>query len=130
MIDKPEQPDPLDLHLDLLSDQEKSLIYNEKEFLHRILDDHSLAEIILAKCLEEFPERIAKLKQALAAGSSENIHKLAHSIKGTAGNVSALALSAAALKLEECGERQDLTSAPELLRQVEFEFERFRRLVA
>jgi HPt (histidine-containing phosphotransfer) domain-containing protein len=129
MDETPEQKDPTDAHPDNLSEQEKSLIYNEKEFLHRILEDGELARIILEKFVEEFPERLEKLKQAVAVGGSEDIRNLAHSIKGSAANISARSLSQSASQLEECGMQKDLKSAPGLLRQVEMEFEKFRRMI-
>ena len=105
------------------------MIYNEGEFLHRILDDRELAQVILAKFLEDFPSRMEKLAQAVGAGSSEDIRKLAHSIKGTTANISAKNLSGAAARLEECAERGDLESAPGLLIQIEIEFERLKNVL-
>jgi two-component system, sensor histidine kinase and response regulator len=105
------------------------MIYNEGEFLHRILDDRELAKVIIAKFLEDFPEKMEKLTQAVGAGSSEDIRKIAHSIKGTTANIAAKNLSSAAARLEECAENGDLETAPGLLDQIETEFERLKNIL-
>ena len=47
-----------------------------------------LAEV-LQLFLEEVPPRIARLRNAWPAGNIEEVHRAAHSLKGSAGNIGA-----------------------------------------
>ena len=50
--------------------------------------------------LEDTPQRIAELEQSLVAGDVSKFTRAAHSIKGSSANLGAMALRAAAEKLE------------------------------
>ncbi len=54
-----------------------------------------LAEV-LQLFLEEVPPRMDRLRNACAAGNIEEVHRAAHSLKGSAGNIGAQRLSASA----------------------------------
>ena len=73
-----------------------------------------LAEV-LELFLQEVPRRIAKLRAAWAAGDAAELHKAAHSLKGSAGNIGAQALYAVCCQLDDRGLAGDLADAKPLI---------------
>lgn len=73
---------------------------------------------------EDTPLRIAELEQSLTAGDVVKFTRAAHSIKGSSSNVGAMALRAAAEKLEHEARVQGLGGVSILLRDVKSEFGR------
>ena len=82
-----------------------------------------LAEV-LQLFLEDVPRRIAKLRAAWSNGDAAEVHKVAHSLKGSAGNVGAKALHAACRQLDEHGRVGDLSGTGPLVESVDREFAR------
>jgi HPt (histidine-containing phosphotransfer) domain-containing protein len=73
---------------------------------------------------EDTPRRIAELDESLTAADVERFTRAAHSIKGSSSNLGALALRAAAEKLEHHVRVQGLADAGPLLAAVKTEFDR------
>ena len=63
-------------------------------------DNGAFLREIIGIFLADTPERIAVLKQALAAGDRDGVLRAAHSIKGSAGSLGVSALHSAARRLE------------------------------
>jgi HPt (histidine-containing phosphotransfer) domain-containing protein len=82
-----------------------------------------LAEV-LELFLQDVPRRIARLRAASAAGDAVELHKIAHSLKGSAGNVGAQALFAICRQLDDQGRAGDLTDAKRLVDALDAEFAR------
>jgi HPt (histidine-containing phosphotransfer) domain-containing protein len=59
-----------------------------------------LAEV-LRMFLDEVPRRIDRLRAAWSAGDVTEVHRAAHSLKGSAGNIGAHALYAVCQQLDE-----------------------------
>lgn len=59
----------------------------------------------------------------------EEIAQLAHSLKGTTGNIGASSMHAYAKQLEKLARERDLTVMPELMTEMLGAFEAFRSLV-
>jgi len=74
--------------------------------------------------IEDTPLRIAELDQSLAAGDVIKFTRAAHSIKGSSSNLGAMALRAAAEKLEHQARGEGLTEVSGLVSEVKSEFER------
>jgi HPt (histidine-containing phosphotransfer) domain-containing protein len=89
---------------------------------------------VLKLFLDEVPPRIERLRNAWAAGNIQEVHRAAHSLKGSAGNIGARRLHAVCSKLDEIGKSQDLTSAAPLVGELGLEFDKveteIRRLLA
>jgi histidine phosphotransfer protein HptB len=73
---------------------------------------------------EDTPLRITELHDSLQAGDLSKFTRAAHSIKGSSSNVGAMALRAAAEKLEHQARSQGLTSVSQLVTDVKTEFDR------
>jgi histidine phosphotransfer protein HptB len=74
--------------------------------------------------LEDTPQRIAELDDSLAASDLTKFARAAHSIKGSSSNLGAMALRAAAEKLEHHARVQGLVEVSSLVSDVKLEFER------
>jgi HPt (histidine-containing phosphotransfer) domain-containing protein len=58
---------------------------------------------VLTLFLEEAPPRIEKLRNAWAAGDIKEVQRVAHSLKGSAGNIGATALFEVCKKIDAIG---------------------------
>lgn len=71
---------------------------------------------------EDTPIRIGELESSLASQDLTKFTRAAHSIKGSSSNLGALALRAAAERLEYHSRKQGLDGVKELIGEVEAEF--------
>lgn len=71
-------------------------------------------------------QRLEALEQAIANGAAEEVHRSAHSFKGSSGNLGALALSNRCRELEQMGRSGNLEAAPGKLEEIRSAFERAR----
>ena len=74
---------------------------------------------VLRLFLDEAPRRLERLRSVLAKGDAAEFQRVAHSLKGAAGNIGAHALCDAARRAEELGRTGRLDSAAPLLRDIE-----------
>ena len=73
---------------------------------------------------EDTPQRIAELSESLSAGDLTKFTRAAHSIKGSSSNLGAIALRAAAEKLEHQARVQGLSDVGPLVNEVKTQFDR------
>ena len=77
---------------------------------------------VLRMFLQEGPPRMERLRNALAAGHIQEVHRAAHSLKGSAGNIGAQAMFAVCKALDDLGRTGDLAGAAALVEALETEF--------
>ena len=94
---------------------------DREALMKRVGGDEDLFREIVRLFLVDCPIRVAAIQAAVAGGDPEEVRTAAHALKGSAGNLSALALTAAARTLEGLGSERRLESAPEALRQLSAE---------
>ncbi|MDO5483902.1 MAG: Hpt domain-containing protein [Desulfovibrionaceae bacterium] len=75
-------------------------ILDWKEALTRVLNKRDLYIRLLKKFMETEQDSTARITSALQSGDIEAASRMAHTVKGTAANLGAKALAAAALELE------------------------------
>jgi two-component system sensor histidine kinase/response regulator len=96
-------------------------IFDRAAFLDRLMGDEDLVEEIANAFLEDMIAQLAMLKTHVAEGDADAAGGRAHTIKGAAANVGAMALSATAAEMEKAaraGRRDEVTALlPELVRQ-------------
>jgi HPt (histidine-containing phosphotransfer) domain-containing protein len=80
-----------------------------------------LAEV-LKLFLDEVPPRMARLRNAWQAGNIEEMHRAAHSLKGSAGNIGARRLYDVCGQLDAIGKAGDLAGAAPLVDAMGEEF--------
>jgi HPt (histidine-containing phosphotransfer) domain-containing protein len=77
---------------------------------------------VLRLFLDEVPRRIDRLRAASAAGNLVEVHRVAHSLKGSAGNIGAHALADVCRRLEERGKAGDPQGTGDLVPALAVEF--------
>jgi HPt (histidine-containing phosphotransfer) domain-containing protein len=76
--------------------------------------------------LDDASSGLATLREAIEAGDANSVERVAHTLKGSSGNMGAKGMAAICAELQDTGSSGDLSCAPELLEQLEDEFERVR----
>lgn len=74
--------------------------------------------------LQDGPHRLADIESALAAGNAEDLARAAHTMKGSASNFGATALSAVSRDIEQLGKQRNLPEANIRLPALRAEFAR------
>jgi PAS domain S-box-containing protein len=92
----------------------------------RELGDSDLLSELTQMFLEEVPERLEALQEAVDKGDEQTIQRIAHTLKGSSGNMGARQMSRLCLDLEQAGESNDLSSAADILELLNKEFDRVR----
>ncbi|GLS27697.1 Hpt domain-containing protein [Marinibactrum halimedae] len=67
--------------------------------------------------------RISALKQELSEDNCDGVRRAAHSLKGSSGNVGASHMQELCLALETSAKNEDLSSAPEMIANIESEYQ-------
>ena len=79
--------------------------------LKRVGGDEAFLKELIEIFLEETPNLMNQVRQAMAEEDSTTLRRAAHSIKGSASNFGAVAVCTLAARLEEMGKGNDLTGA-------------------
>jgi PAS domain S-box-containing protein len=87
------------------------VIIDFRQALGRMADDGDLLAEVLAIFREETPRTLAEIAAALDACDCDRVFRIAHSLKGAAGNISANPVQAAARTVELAGRNGDLLAA-------------------
>jgi HPt (histidine-containing phosphotransfer) domain-containing protein len=101
-------------------------VFDEEEFLKRLMGDRQLGDVVVSGFLEDIPQQIRTLKQRLGEGDASLVGRQAHTIKGAAATIGAHALREVAFGLEEAGKAGDLNGAAGLVSRLEEQFERLK----
>lgn len=85
------------------------------QLLDRIDDDRVLLTEIVGIFRREYPHNLQAAQRALDAQRPADLERVAHTLKGVLGNLSATGASALAAELETLGQSADLTEAQTIL---------------
>jgi two-component system, sensor histidine kinase and response regulator len=91
------------------------------EALERLGGDEDLLRQICRIFLDESPNLLRKLQEAIADTDAEAVMRAAHSLKGELGYLGAPEAAQAARELEDMGHEKNLSGAPELFTVLERE---------
>ncbi|MGH7219923.1 MAG: response regulator, partial [Nitrospiraceae bacterium] len=125
-------------------DEQKEPVSSEKrEPVHDCVDSAVLADLrqldiscgllstLITHFLEDVPNRLATLRDALQQGDAEALARVAHELNGASGNMGVRRMRQLCVELQALGKAKDLTKAGALLAQLVSEFELVRqRLMA
>lgn len=100
-------------------------VLDVEELLGRCMGNIQLAERVVAKFLQGFGAEVAQIEEGLAAEDAEQVVRLAHRLKGTAANVSALGLREQMAEIEMLGRQQRISEIPARLERLRSEWVRF-----
>jgi two-component system sensor histidine kinase/response regulator len=76
--------------------------------------------------LDDVPRHLAALREAVQAGDARSVERIAHTLKGSCGNMGAVRMEAISAELEEIGRSEDLKAARARISRLEEEFGRVR----
>ncbi|MFN2269120.1 MAG: response regulator, partial [Desulfonatronovibrio sp.] len=96
--------------------------FDKEDLMERTGHDQEFADEIMNFYLESVPENIKSLKVFIEQGQSEGATRAAHSIKGSSGSISCLAMAEIAENIEEAGHSKDLDKMKTLLPELEMQF--------
>ena len=105
-------------------------VFDEAEFLGRLMNDRALASQMLDLFHECMPPELERLRQAMAAGDYATARIGAHSIKGAAANVAAMRVKSAAASMERAAVAGDASSLQALLPDLERQLDVLRERLA
>jgi two-component system, sensor histidine kinase and response regulator len=91
---------------------------DREALLNRVGGDEELLMEIVQLFLVDCPLRVAAIRDAVDGGNADDIRLAAHALKGSASNMSATALTAAARTLERIGTERRVEAAPAALREL------------
>jgi len=102
---------------------QKSPLFDPNDILSRIGGNKQLVREILAGFLEDLPKRFVLLKEAIRQKDAAKARRHAHSVKGAAMNIQALALKNIAGNIEETAQTGQLDQSGQLVPQLEHQFQ-------
>lgn len=79
---------------------------------------------VLSLFLQEVPKRIERLEAAWQSGDHAEVHRAAHSLKGSAGNIGAQSMFAVCRDLDDLAQAGDLTKSADLVAALAREYAR------
>ncbi len=97
--------------------------------LDRTMGDKEFLAELLQMLLSSLPEQIKSLQTALDAGNAEAFTAQAHTIKGSAANLSADGIADIARRLEQMTGKEELAGASRVLDELEAEYRRLEQYV-
>lgn len=110
--------------------EQESSVPIDWEDLSRVCDDPEILEVVARTVLDEAPDALRQLQQAVANQDIANIQLLAHRIKGTAKNLAARDLADKALALEMAARQQQTDHAQAMLKEIETALERLKQFLS
>jgi CheY-like chemotaxis protein/HPt (histidine-containing phosphotransfer) domain-containing protein len=116
------QPGPVSAPLDREIEVMEQVTPVDRSYLLEMVDgDETVVDEILQYFLEDTPHQIAALGAAITRGNIEEVHRLAHTLKGSSSNVGAEPLREKAWSLEHAASLDDAST---LLADCRVELER------
>jgi len=132
-ISKPIRPpemfrtiEDLNLRAETPSSPPDDSLLDRREVLYRFDDDLQLLREAVEDFLDQCPTRLSGLREALACGDCSTVTRLAHALKGSAGNFAAHHAVDAAQKLETIGREGDVARGIEAFTELEAALERLK----
>jgi PAS domain S-box-containing protein len=100
--------------------------FDSADFIERLMGNQDLAHRIVRGFVEDMPQQIALLAEAVGRHDNKQVRLIAHSIKGAAANVSGIEMRNAAWELEQKGRDDDPVAAAAALPELMASFERLK----
>ncbi len=109
------------------SDKKKDVVFDKSDFLERTMNDLELGKQVLTMFMQTGSDLLAELENVVEEKDSEAIMRIAHSFKGSAGNIGAKRLACLALDLEKSAEAGNLEDIIRKFKDIKTEFEQFQQ---
>ena len=102
-------------------------IFNRATLLDRVGGDEEFLIELVNLFLQEAPKLLESMLSAIEKDDRILLHRSAHTLKGSAANISAKELQQVALKLEELSKEGDVAAIHELFAETKKVFNRFKQ---
>ncbi len=109
------------------SNKGREAVFDRDDFLERTMNDLELGRQVLQMFMQTGADLLGELESAVKKNDPEAIMRVAHSIKGSAGNIGAKMLSRLAFELEKNAEAGNLKDAAEKFKRIKREFEHLKQ---
>ncbi len=96
-------------------------VLDESRLIERVGGDRRALAQIVRVFREDHPRQVARIREAIRAADAGALRAAAHALKGAVSNFAADRATAAALRLQQLGERGELDGAAEALERLERE---------
>mgnify|MGYP006292440215 FL=1 len=110
----------------MLNDEKSDILVDKDGALIRVGGDENIYNELMELFLQSSSEQIDELKEAVRKRESDEIKRLAHSIKGAAANLGILHVQKTAYDLELIGAENRIQEASKSLNSLIKELERFK----
>lgn len=104
--------------------------FNRAELLERLGGNEALLPKFITMFIDSLADPLQKLIGAVESGNCTDVHRLAHMIKGSAANIGAPLIAAAAEALDDMGKKGELHDAPTQLQELEQQCRAFKEFAA
>ena len=94
-------------------------IIDLREFMERVQDDRDLMIELLDIFQQDFAEKRKVIDGAVQSKNFEQIRSIAHSLKGSSGNISAKTMHASWFQIEQLAKNSDVIGIAEVLGQLD-----------
>lgn len=89
------------------------------EVMERVQNDKELLIELIEIFLEDCPGKIKGLREAARSNNRQQVADIAHSLKGSSGNLAAKRIATLFLQIEQKGKNDDMTNIPQILDEIE-----------
>jgi signal transduction histidine kinase/HPt (histidine-containing phosphotransfer) domain-containing protein/ActR/RegA family two-component response regulator len=104
-------------------------IFNREELLGRLGGRIELLPRFIGMFVDSIDGPLLQLQDAVADGRHDDVHRLAHTIKGSAANIGATRIMNVATTLDEMAKKEEAQGYRRQLQQLETECDSFKNLV-
>lgn len=105
-------------------------IFDKTNLLERLMGDEALAVEVIEGFLKDIPSQISDLRSAMESGDLVLVRRKAHTIKGAAANIGAVALQSAACLIEEAAETSVSGKLASLMPTIDDHFNKLKKTLA
>ncbi len=116
----------------IIAESQNTPVIQMEDLVRRVMGDREMALALLQKAAARIDRDLAEIDQAIRENDWDRSMKLAHKLKGTAGNLSAEALRQACEELEISSRASNSPVIPlkfEIVRQAAFAFQEYAKLM-
>jgi CheY-like chemotaxis protein/HPt (histidine-containing phosphotransfer) domain-containing protein len=104
-------------------------IFDEADLLERLMGDKDLAHILISGFLDDMSKNIKFLQESIKVKDYSTAQRIAHTIKGAAGNIGAPSLREAAHEVEKTAKNGDAKMVRELLENLKTQYTRLAEVI-
>ena len=101
-----------------------------KDVLERVQDDKELLLELFDIYQQDFTGKRQALFDAISSGNITKVKEVAHSMKGSSGNISAKSMYATCLQLEQLAKSNSTAGMEELVKNIDAQYEQVKIFMA